>query len=119
MKEQVTDDKKKLTETLDRIKNRLLVFSGKGGVGKSTVAVNLALAFSERQQKVGLLDVDIHGPNLAKMLGVEKAHRHYEKPVPHFNGIFVTRRKYACHLAWTTQNESHPAILKRCFVGRP
>ncbi|KPK72395.1 ATP-binding protein [candidate division WOR_3 bacterium SM23_60] len=73
MKEQETDDKKRLAETLNRIKNRLLVFSGKGGVGKSTVAVNLALAFSEQERKVGLLDIDIHGPNLAKMLGVEKA----------------------------------------------
>jgi Mrp family chromosome partitioning ATPase len=61
----------KVTETLSKIKNRLLVFSGKGGVGKSTVAANLGVALSERQLKVGLLDVDIHGPNLAKMLGVE------------------------------------------------
>ena len=57
--------------TLNKIRNRLLIFSGKGGVGKSTVAVNLGLALSERQLKVGLLDVDIHGPNLAKMLGIE------------------------------------------------
>ncbi len=64
-------DDKKIVQTLNKIKNRLLVFSGKGGVGKSTVAVNLGLALSERQLKVGLLDVDIHGPNLAKMLGVE------------------------------------------------
>lgn len=61
----------RITETLDKIKNRILVFSGKGGVGKSTVAVNLGLALSEKQLKVGLLDVDIHGPNLAKMLGKE------------------------------------------------
>jgi Mrp family chromosome partitioning ATPase len=61
----------KISRTLARIKNRILVFSGKGGVGKSTVAANLALALSLRGQKVGALDVDIHGPNLAKMLGVE------------------------------------------------
>lgn len=61
----------KITKALARIKNRILVFSGKGGVGKSTVAANLALALSLRNKKVGLLDVDIHGPNLAKMLGVE------------------------------------------------
>lgn len=61
----------KVDKNLERIKNRLLVFSGKGGVGKSTVAANLSLAFARKGLRVGLLDVDIHGPNLAKMLGVE------------------------------------------------
>jgi ATP-binding protein involved in chromosome partitioning len=65
------EDEAKVSRTLARIKNRILVFSGKGGVGKSTVAANLALALSLRNKSVGLLDVDIHGPNLAKMLGVE------------------------------------------------
>jgi Mrp family chromosome partitioning ATPase len=69
--EQIKEEEIKVTRTLAKIKNRLLVFSGKGGVGKSTVAVNLALAFARKGLKVGLLDVDIHGPNLAKMLGVE------------------------------------------------
>ncbi len=72
IQEKKTEDDKKIAETLNNIKNRLLVFSGKGGVGKSTVATNLAFAFSEKQLKIGLLDVDIHGPNLAKMLGVEE-----------------------------------------------
>lgn len=61
----------KVENSLKKIKNRLLVFSGKGGVGKSTVAANLSLTFARKGLKVGLLDVDIHGPNLAKMLGVE------------------------------------------------
>lgn len=61
----------KVSHKLARIKNRLLVFSGKGGVGKSTVAANLALALSKKNLRVGLMDVDIHGPNLAKFLGVE------------------------------------------------
>ncbi|MGD9347546.1 MAG: Mrp/NBP35 family ATP-binding protein [Candidatus Aminicenantes bacterium] len=61
----------KVDKNLEHIKNRLLVFSGKGGVGKSTVAANLSLAFAKKGLKVGLLDVDIHGPNLAKMMGVE------------------------------------------------
>lgn len=64
-------DDQKIQEVLKNVKNRLLVFSGKGGVGKSTVAANLAWALSERNLKVGLMDVDIHGPSLAKMLGVE------------------------------------------------
>lgn len=69
--EQIKEEEIKVSKTLAKIKNRLLVFSGKGGVGKSTVAANLGLAFSMKGLKVGLLDVDIHGPNLAKMLGVE------------------------------------------------
>ncbi|MFA6307412.1 MAG: Mrp/NBP35 family ATP-binding protein [Patescibacteria group bacterium] len=54
------------------IKNTLLIFSGKGGVGKSTIATNIALAFVQKGLKVGLLDADIHGPNLALMLGVQE-----------------------------------------------
>ena len=65
------EDEIKVSLTLSKIKNRLLVFSGKGGVGKSTVAANLAMSFAHKGMKVGLLDVDIHGPNLPKMLGVE------------------------------------------------
>jgi len=68
----VKDDEAKISERLARIHNRVLVFSGKGGVGKSTVAANLALVLSLRGAQVGALDVDIHGPNLAKMLGVEE-----------------------------------------------
>ena len=49
-----------------------MVMSNKGGVGKSTIALNLACGLFERGKKVGLLDVDLHGPNLAKMLGIEK-----------------------------------------------
>jgi ATP-binding protein involved in chromosome partitioning len=67
----VREEDAKIKKALAKIKNRVLVFSGKGGVGKSTVAANLALALAKKGKKVGLLDVDIHGPNLPKMLGVE------------------------------------------------
>ncbi len=53
------------------VRHVILVLSGKGGVGKSTVAVNLAYALSNHGKQVGLLDLDIHGPNVAKMLGIE------------------------------------------------
>jgi len=62
---------KRLKERLSCIKRKLIVISGKGGVGKTTVAVNLAYGLAVKGNKVGILDVDIHGPNIAKMLGIE------------------------------------------------
>ncbi len=61
----------KLTCNLSKIKHRIGVLSGKGGVGKTTVATNLAAELAKRGYKVGLLDADIHGPNVAKMFGAE------------------------------------------------
>jgi ATP-binding protein involved in chromosome partitioning len=55
------------------VKYVIAISSGKGGVGKSTVAVNLAVALSVNGAKVGLLDADIYGPNIPMMMGVEKA----------------------------------------------
>jgi ATP-binding protein involved in chromosome partitioning len=53
------------------VKHVILVLSGKGGVGKSTVSVNLAFALANSGQQTGLLDLDFHGPNIPKMLGIE------------------------------------------------
>jgi Mrp family chromosome partitioning ATPase len=59
-----------ITRSLGKIKNKILVMSGKGGVGKSTVSVNLALSLAKRGHKVGLMDVDIHGPDVVRMLNL-------------------------------------------------
>jgi ATP-binding protein involved in chromosome partitioning len=56
---------------MGQIRRKLLVLSGKGGVGKSTVAANLALSFALAGKKAGLLDVDLHGPSIPKILGLE------------------------------------------------
>jgi ATP-binding protein involved in chromosome partitioning len=53
------------------VKNFVMVSSGKGGVGKSTTSVNLAVAMAMQGKKVGLLDADIYGPNIPRMMGVE------------------------------------------------
>lgn len=70
--------RKPLPETpanpLPKVKNIIGISSGKGGVGKSTVAANLAIALSAKGYKVGLLDADIFGPSMPKMFGVEDAH---------------------------------------------
>jgi ATP-binding protein involved in chromosome partitioning len=58
-------------QSLQKIKHKLMVMSGKGGVGKTSVSVNLAISLAERGFKVGLLDVDIHGPDIPRMLGLQ------------------------------------------------
>lgn len=54
-----------------KIKNKLIVMSGKGGVGKSSVATYLSLALAQKGFQVGLLDIDLHGPSIPKMLGLQ------------------------------------------------
>ena len=73
------DDRKKqqqlqdmmIKENMGKIKHKIIVMSGKGGVGKSMVASNLALGLVKKGKRVGILDTDIHGPSLGKMLGIE------------------------------------------------
>ncbi len=60
-----------LADSLIRIENTLMILSGKGGVGKSTVAVNLAAALAAADRDVGLLDIDIHGPSVPTLLQLE------------------------------------------------
>ncbi|MCD6080657.1 MAG: Mrp/NBP35 family ATP-binding protein [Candidatus Omnitrophica bacterium] len=58
-----------IRENLKGAKNKIIIISGKGGVGKTTIAVLLSYILAMRKYKVGLLDIDVHGPNVAKMLG--------------------------------------------------
>lgn len=61
----------KLKERMSRVRYKVAVMSGKGGVGKTTVSVNLAHALAESGARVGVLDVDVHGPNVPKMFGLD------------------------------------------------
>jgi ATP-binding protein involved in chromosome partitioning len=66
------EQQRRIKENLAKIKHRVVVFSGKGGVGKTTVAVNLAYALAKRGKQVGLLDADITGPNVPQMVGLHQ-----------------------------------------------
>ena len=64
-------ERQELEKRLCLIEHKLLVLSGKGGVGKSTVAANLAVSLARTGKKVGLLDIDVHGPSIPRLLGLE------------------------------------------------
>ena len=72
-------ERQKLQSRLCRIRHKVVVLSGKGGVGKSMVAVNLAVALVNAGKRVGWLDVDIHGPSVPTMLGLEGKTIHGEE----------------------------------------
>lgn len=59
-------------QALGRIKNKILVMSGKGGVGKTSTSVNLSVALAQKGYQVGLMDVDLHGPDVPRMLGLDQ-----------------------------------------------
>ena len=108
--DKINKEREKVSKRLETIKNRVLVFSGKGGVGKSTVSANLGLAFAKKGLKVGLLDVDIHGPNLAKMMGVEskkiQASSEAILPVP------VTENLSLISMSFLLDNQDLPVIWR-------
>ena len=58
-------------DALGKIKNKIIVMSGKGGVGKTSTSVNLAIALANAGHSVGIMDVDLHGPDVPRMLGLE------------------------------------------------
>lgn len=66
--------------SLGKIKHKILVMSGKGGVGKSTVSTNLAVGLANRGFKVGLMDVDLHGPDICRMLNLDESLRETKIP---------------------------------------
>jgi Mrp family chromosome partitioning ATPase/predicted Fe-Mo cluster-binding NifX family protein len=91
--EQPSQEDLALCRTLKQIRHKIVVMSGKGGVGKSSVAVGLALALARRGYRVGLMDVDIHGPNVLRMLGLKEAfdlqHAQFHLPPELFHHLKV------------------------------
>jgi len=92
------------------VKHVIMVLSGKGGVGKSTVSVNLAYALSAHGKKVGLLDLDMHGPNVPKMLGIED-HK-LSVMGDHIEPVHVTGMLSVISMAFLLPDTSTPIIWR-------
>jgi len=111
----------KIRENMKRIAYKLIIISGKGGVGKSTVAVNLAFSLALQNKKVGLLDVDIHGPSIAKMVGIE-GKKLQALPDATIEPVFVYPGLKVVTIASLLKNADTPVIwrgpLKMKIIGQ-
>jgi Mrp family chromosome partitioning ATPase len=106
----VKEEDVKLLKSLGRIKHKIIVMSGKGGVGKSTVSVNMAMALAMRGYNVGILDADIHGPNIPKMLNIEDAQIQGDQ-----EGLFpveVTPHLKVMSMAFLLENRDSPIVWR-------
>jgi len=95
---------------MNKIKYKFMIISGKGGVGKTSVSVNLATTLVKQGCRVGILDADIHGPNIPKMLGVEE-----QKPAGAEDGIYpieVSKNLYVMSIAFFL-NKKEDAVVWR------
>ena len=99
-----------LTQRMEKVKNKILVLSGKGGVGKSTVAVNLSIALALAGMRVGLLDIDIHGPSIPKLLNLEN-----RRLMSGDSGIIPTgygENLKVMSIGFLLQNQNEPVIWR-------
>jgi ATP-binding protein involved in chromosome partitioning len=100
----------KIVVNLRRIKRKIMIMSGKGGVGKSTVAANLAVGLALRGNRVGLLDCDIHGPTIPTIFGLES-----ERPGVNEEGIIpiqVLPNLSVMSVGFLLENKDSPIIWR-------
>lgn len=102
-----------IQQNMDKIKYKIVVISGKGGVGKTTVAVNLAMSLASVGLRVGLLDVDITGPNVNKMLGIRNDVRPRVDPeAQKFYPIDGPLNMKVVSMAFLMENSDTPVIWR-------
>jgi ATP-binding protein involved in chromosome partitioning len=100
----------KISQNLTKIKHKIVVLSGKGGVGKSTISANLAIGLSDKGYKVGLLDSDIHGPSIPKILGVED--KRPEVKEDGINPVKVSKNLKIMSIALLSLDKDTPVIWR-------
>ncbi len=101
----------KIQERMDKISRKILIMSGKGGVGKTTITVNLANALADMGCTVGILDTDITGPNVAKMLGCEDGVLSSPDGTTLYP-VEVRKNLYVVSLAFAIQDPDAPIIWR-------
>lgn len=108
--ERIAEDKA-IRSHMDKIGRKILIMSGKGGVGKTTVTINLANALVDSGCTVGILDTDLHGPNVAKMLGCEHGQLLSEDGGKSFLPVEVRKGLKVMSLAFAV-NDGEPIVWR-------
>ena len=114
LKEMMVDEQEQnIKKNLEKIKHKIVIISGKGGVGKTTVAVNLAMVLASIGLRVGILDVDITGPNVIKMLGIDPELKPRVDPdAKRFHPVLGPLNLKAMSMAFLTSNPDDPVIWR-------
>jgi ATP-binding protein involved in chromosome partitioning len=113
-KREIMDEREEnIRKNMEQIKHKIVIISGKGGVGKTTVAVNLAMSLASVGLRVGLLDVDITGPNVNKMLGISPEVRPRVDPdAKKFYPVNGPLNIKVMSMAFLTQDSDTPVIWR-------
>jgi len=111
--EQLDNQMKDIENNMAKIKHKIVIISGKGGVGKTTVAVNLAMSLASVGFRVGVLDVDITGPNVVKMLGINPELKPRVDPgARKFYPVDGPLNMKVMSMAFLTQSPDEPVIWR-------